>query len=92
MRGRFPSNVLRSVRACSASRSLPVRLGKSAAFFLFIAILGFLLVKVVGPILQTGPEYVVESLISGVPLLLAAGCGAAALAAAIVRKLRHSIV
>ncbi|WP_209325643.1 hypothetical protein [Brevibacterium renqingii] len=81
-----------TTRISDYPKSLPVRLGKSAAFFLFIAILGFLLVKVVGPILQTGPEYVVESLISGVPLLLAAGCGAAALAAAIVRKLRHSIV
>lgn len=70
-------------------KSLPVRLGKRAAFFLFIAILGFLLVKVVGPLLQTGPEYVVEAIISGVPLLIAAGCAIAAVTAKIVESLRR---
>ncbi|WP_181274524.1 hypothetical protein [Brevibacterium oceani] len=70
-------------------KSLPVRLGKSAAFFFLLGVLGFLLVKIVGPILQTGPEYVVESVISGVPLLLAAGCAIAALSVKAVAGLRH---
>ncbi|WP_426936630.1 hypothetical protein ACQE2J_16270 [Brevibacterium sp. LE-L] len=71
-------------------KSLPVRLGKRAAFFLFIAILGFLFVKVVGPLLQTGPELVVESIVSGVPLLIAAGCAIAAVTAKLLRSIRRS--
>ena len=70
--------------------TLPVILGKRAAIFLLIGILGFLFVKVVGPILQTGPELVVESIISGVPLLIAAGCAIAALTAKLMRSLRRS--
>lgn len=73
-------------------KSLPVRLGKTAAFFLFIAILGFLLVKVVGPILRTGPEYVVEAVVSGIPLLIAVGCAITALALAIAHRARHKAV
>lgn len=64
-------------------KSLPIRLGKTAALFVFIGILGFLFIKVVGPILQTGPELVVEGILSGVPLLIAAGCGIAAVTAKI---------
>lgn len=52
---------------------LQVVLGKRAALFLFLGVLGFLLIKVVGPILQAGPEYVIEAIVSGVPLLIAAG-------------------
>ena len=74
----------------AAPKSLPVILGKRAAIFLLIGILGFLFVKVVGPILQTGPELVVESIISGVPLLIAAGCAIAALTAKLVKSLRRS--
>lgn len=71
-------------------KSLPVVLGKRAAVFLLIGVIGFLLVKVVGPILQTGPEYVVEAIISGIPLLLAAGCAITALTLAIVHRMRRS--
>lgn len=71
-------------------KSLSIRLGKTAAFFLFIGILAFLFVKVVGPILQTGPELVVEAIISGVPLLIAAGCAIAAVTAKLVKSMRHS--
>ncbi|SDT10355.1 hypothetical protein SAMN04489752_3365 [Brevibacterium siliguriense] len=70
-------------------KSLPVVLGKRAAVFLFVGVLGFLLIKVVGPILQTGPEYVVEAVVSGIPLLIALGCAIAALAMAVVRRARH---
>lgn len=73
-------------------RPLPTRLMKTAAFFLFIAILAFLFVKVVGPLLQTGPELVVESLISGVPLLIAIGCAVSALVVKISRTVRHATV
>ena len=69
---------------------LQVVLGKNAALFLFLGVLGFLFVKVVGPILQTGPELVVESIISGVPLLIAAGCAIAAVTAKLVKSLRRS--
>ena len=68
---------------------LQVVLGKSAALFLFLGVLGFLFVKVVGPILQTGPEYVIEAIVSGVPLLIAAGCAVSALALAVVHRVRH---
>ena len=71
-------------------KSLSIRLGRSAALFLLIGILGFLFVKVVGPILQTGPELVVESIISGVPLLIAAGCAIAAVTAKLVKSIRRS--
>ena len=70
-------------------KSLSIRLGRSAALFLLIGILGFLLVKVLGPLLQTGPECVVEAIISGVPLLIAAGCAIAAVTAKIVESLRR---
>ena len=69
--------------------TLPVILGKRAALFLFIGVLGFLFVKIVGPILQSGPEYVVEAAVSGIPLLIAAGCAVSALALAVVHKVRH---
>ena len=52
-------------------------------------VLGFLLVKIVGPVLQTGPEYVLEAAVSGIPLLIAAGCAVSALALAVVHKVRH---
>lgn len=71
-------------------KSLPIRLGKTAAFFLFIGILGFLFVKIVGPILQTGPELVVEAIISGVPLLIAAGCAVSAVTVKLVKSVHHS--
>lgn len=71
-------------------KPLPVVLGKRAALFLFIGVLGFLFVKVVGPILQTGPEYVIEAVISGIPLLIAAGCAIAALTVSIVHRVRHT--
>ena len=64
--------------------------GKSAALFLFLGVLGFLFVKVVGPILQTGPEYVVEAIVSGIPLLIAAVCAITALTLAIVHRMRRS--
>lgn len=70
-------------------KSLTVILGKRAALFLFIGVLGFLLVKVVGPVLQSGPEYVVEAAVSGIPLLIAAACAITALAQAIVHRVRH---
>jgi hypothetical protein len=73
-------------------RPLAVVLGKRAALFLFIGVLGFLLVKVVGPVLQTGPEYVVEAVVSGIPLLIAAGCAITALAVAIVHRVRTKAV
>ena len=74
----------------AAPKSLPVILGKRAAVFLLIGILGFLFVKVVGPILQTGPEYVIEAIVSGVPLLIAAGCAVTALTLTIVHRIRRS--
>ncbi|WP_172175125.1 hypothetical protein [Brevibacterium sp. CT2-23B] len=70
-------------------KPLAVVLGKRAALFLFIGVLGFLLVKIVGPVLQTGPEYVLEAAVSGIPLLIAAGCAVSALALAVVHKVRH---
>ncbi|WP_169251465.1 hypothetical protein [Brevibacterium sp. 'Marine'] len=70
-------------------KTLAVVLGKRAALFLFIGVLGFLLVKIVGPILQSGPEYVVEAVVSGIPLLIAAGSAIAALTLAIVHRVRH---
>ncbi|MFP3397511.1 hypothetical protein ACSBQT_16325 [Brevibacterium sp. H602] len=73
-------------------RPLAVVLGKRAALFLFIGVLGFLLVKVVGPVLQTGPEYVAEAVVSGIPLLIAAGCAITALAVAIVHSVRTKAV
>lgn len=73
-------------------KPLAVVLGKRAALFLFIGVLGFLLVKVVGPVLQTGPEYVVEAVVSGIPLLIAAGCAITALAVAIVHRVRTKAV
>lgn len=73
-------------------KPLPVVLGKRAALFLFIGVIGFLLVKIVGPILQTGPEYVVEWIVSGIPLLNAGGCAISALTLAIVHRLRRSAV
>jgi hypothetical protein len=76
----------------AAPKSLPVVLGQRAAVFLLIGILGFLFVKVVGPILQTGPELVVEAIISGVPLLIAAGCGVAAVTVKFATSLRRSAV
>ena len=71
-------------------KSLPVVLRTRAGIFLLIGVLGFLLVKVVGPVLQTGPEYVVEAVVSGIPLLIAAGCAITALAVAIVHRMRRS--
>ena len=65
-------------------------LGKRAALFLFIGVLGFLLVKVIGPVLQTGAEYVVEAMVSGIPLLIAAGCAITALTLTIVHRMRRS--
>ena len=70
-------------------KPLAVVLGKRAALFLFIGVLGFLLVKVIGPVLQTGAEYVVEAMVSGIPLLIAAGCAVSALALAVVHRVRH---
>ena len=71
-------------------KPLTVILGKRAALFLFIGVLGFLLVKVIGPVLQTGAEYVVEAMVSGIPLLIAAGCAVSALALAVVHRVRRS--
>ena len=71
-------------------KTLPVVLGKRAALFLFIGVLGFLLVKIVGPIFQTGPEYVIEAIVSGVPLLIAAGCAVTVLTLTIVHRIRRS--
>ena len=71
-------------------KSLPVVLRTRAGLFLLIGVLGFLLVKVVGPILQTGPEYVVEAIVSGIPLLIAAVCAITALTLAIVHRMRRS--
>lgn len=70
-------------------RSRPNRLGKTAGVFLIVAILAFLLVKIVGPILQTGPELAVEAIISGVPLLIAIGCAIAAIVAKIANSVHH---
>ncbi|KAB1948262.1 hypothetical protein [Brevibacterium linens] len=71
------------------SKTLPVVLGKRTALFLFIGVLGFLLIKIVGPILQSGPEYVVEAIVSGIPLLIAAGSAIAALTLAVVHRVRR---
>lgn len=71
-------------------KPLQVVLGKRAGLFLLIGVLGFLLVKVVGPLLQTGPEYVVLSIISGIPLLIAAICAVTALALLAVHRMRHT--
>ncbi|MGC3020906.1 MULTISPECIES: hypothetical protein [unclassified Brevibacterium] len=71
-------------------KPLHVVLGRRAGLFLLIGVLGFLFVKIIGPILQTGPELVVEAIISGIPLLLAAGCAITAAALAIVHWMRHS--
>ncbi|MEY9259538.1 hypothetical protein ABH903_002571 [Brevibacterium epidermidis] len=79
-----------TTQAYQYPKPLTVILGKRAALFLFIGVLGFLLVKVVGPILQTGPEYVVEAIVSGIPLLIAAVCAITALTLAIVHRMRRS--
>ena len=79
-----------TTQAYQYPKPLTVILGKRAALFLFIGVLGFLLVKVIGPILQTGAEYVVEAMVSGIPLLIAAGCAVSALALAIVHRMRRS--
>ena len=71
---------------------LHVVLGMRAGLFLLIGVLGFLFVKVIGPLLQTGPEYVVEAIISGVPLLIAVICAVTALALAIVHRMRRTVV
>ena len=71
-------------------KPLPVVLGKRAAFFFFLAVIGFLLVKVVGPLLQTSPEYVVESIVSGIPLLIAIVTAITALTIAVVRRMRRT--
>ncbi|GAA1521342.1 hypothetical protein [Brevibacterium permense] len=69
-------------------KPLHVVLRTRARIFLLIGVLGFLLVKIVGPVLQTGPEYVVEAIISGIPLLISASCALTALALAVVRRVR----
>ena len=79
-----------TTQAYQYPKPLKVILGKRAALFLFIGVLGFLLVKVIGPILQTGPEYVVEAIVSGIPLLIAAVCAITALTLAIVHRMRRS--
>ncbi|KHS53246.1 hypothetical protein [Brevibacterium linens] len=79
-----------TTQAYQYPKPLTVILGKRAALFLFIGVLGFLLVKVIGPILQTGPEYVVEAIVSGIPLLIAAVCAITALTLAIVHRMRRS--
>ena len=79
-----------TTQAYQCPKPLTVILGKRAALFLFIGVLGFLLVKVIGPILQTGPEYVVEAIVSGIPLLIAAVCAITALTLAIVHRMRRS--
>ena len=79
-----------TTQAYQYPKPLTVILGKRAALFLFIGVLGFLLVKVIGPILQTGPEYVVEAMVSGIPLLIAAGCAITALTLTIVHRMRRS--
>ena len=79
-----------TTQAYQYPKPLTVILGKRAALFLFIGVLGFLLVKVIGPVLQTGAEYVVEAMVSGIPLLIAAGSAVSALALAIVHRMRRS--
>lgn len=79
-----------TTQAYQYPKPLTVILGKRAALFLFIGVLGFLLVKVIGPIPQTGPEYVVEAIVSGIPLLIAAVCAITALTLAIVHRMRRS--
>ena len=79
-----------TTQAYQYPKPLTVILGKRAALFLFIGVLGFLLVKVIGPVLQTGAEYVVEAMVSGIPLLIAAGCAVSALTLAIVHRMRRS--
>lgn len=69
-------------------KPLHVVLRTRAGIFLLIGVLGFLLVKIVGPVLQTGPEYVVEAIISGIPLLISASCALTALALAVVHRVR----
>ena len=69
-------------------KPLHVVLHTRAGIFLLIGALGFLLVKIVGPVLQTGPEYVVEAIISGIPLLISASCALTALALAVVHRVR----
>lgn len=73
-------------------KPLHVVLRTRAGIFLLIGVLGFLLVKIVGPVLQTGPEYVVEAIISGIPLLISASCALTALVLAIVHEMRHRAV
>ena len=79
-----------TTQAYQYPKPLTVILGKRAALFLFIGVLGFLLVKVIGPVLQTGAEYVVEAMVSGIPLLIAAGCAITALTLTIVHRMRRS--
>ncbi|WP_231445467.1 hypothetical protein [Brevibacterium zhoupengii] len=72
--------------------TLPVRLVKTAGFFFLVSMVAFAAVNILANMFQHTFIMIVETVIVGVPFLIAVGCAVGAVVAAIVRHNRHAPV
>lgn len=72
--------------------TLPTRLVKTAGFFLAFGMVAFAAVNILANMFQHTFVMIVETVIVGVPFLIAAGCAVAAIVAKIVKHNQHAPV
>lgn len=72
--------------------ALPVRLVKSAGFFLFLSLVTFAGVNILANMFQHTFIMIVETVIVGVPFAIAVGCAVGAVVARIVKHNQHALV
>lgn len=69
--------------------TLPVRLVKTAGFFLLVSMVAFAVVNILANMFQHPFVMIVESVIVGVPFLIAVSCAVGAIVAKVVQHDRH---
>ncbi|MDN6132634.1 MAG: hypothetical protein L0J13_12775 [Brevibacterium sp.] len=72
--------------------ALPTRLVKTAGLFLGISMVAFAAVNILANMFQHTFIMIVETVVVGVPFLVAVGCALGALVAKIVKHNRHAPV
>lgn len=71
--------------------TLPARLVKTAGFFLVISMVTFAAVNILANMFQHPFIMIVETVIVGVPFLIAVGCAVGAVVARIVKHNQHAL-
>lgn len=79
-----------TLNVCDRPGTLPTRLVKTAGLFLVISMATFAAVNILANMFQHTFIMVVETVVVGVPLLVAVGCAVGAVVAKIVTHYRHA--